>query len=69
MIHSLPESRRYVRGVSEHLELRGGDAVVLGCMELLLVLDDSNSPLPVLDSTRLLRRAALHRAAEKKANG
>jgi aspartate racemase len=38
------------------------DAVVLGCTEIPLVIDDSNSPLPVLDSTRLLARAALRRA-------
>lgn len=40
----------------------GCDAVVLGCTELPLVLHDGNSPLPTLDSTRLLARAALRRA-------
>ncbi|MBS0373967.1 MAG: amino acid racemase [Proteobacteria bacterium] len=40
----------------------GCDGVVLGCTELPLVLDDANSPLPTLDSTRLLARAALTRA-------
>lgn len=40
----------------------GCDAVVLGCTELPLVLDDATSPLPPLDSTRLLARAALDRA-------
>ena len=40
----------------------GCDAVVLGCTELPLVLNDANSPLPTLDSTRLLARAALRRA-------
>ena len=38
------------------------DAVVLGCTELPLVLHDGNSPLPTLDSTRLLARAAIRRA-------
>ncbi len=37
----------------------GCDAVILGCTELPLVIDDATSPLPVLDSTRLLARAAL----------
>jgi len=46
----------------ERLKGAGCDAVVLGCTELPLVLDDRNSPLPVLDSTRLLARAALARA-------
>ncbi|MBH9551901.1 aspartate/glutamate racemase family protein [Inhella gelatinilytica] len=40
------------------------DAVVLGCTELPLVLNEGNSPLPTLDSTRLLARAALTRALE-----
>lgn len=40
------------------------DAVVLGCTELPLVISAENSPLPVLDSTRLLARAALKRAVD-----
>ena len=41
----------------------GVDAVVLGCTEIPLIMNDANSPLPTLDSTRLLARAALRRAA------
>jgi aspartate racemase len=41
------------------LAAEGCDAVVLGCTEIPLVIDDANSPLPTLDSTRLLARAAL----------
>ena len=40
----------------------GCDAVVLGCTEIPLIINDSNSPLPTLDSTRLLARAAVSRA-------
>lgn len=40
----------------------GCDAVVLGCTEIPLIMNDGNSPLPTLDSTRLLARAALRRA-------
>jgi len=40
----------------------GCDAVVLGCTEIPLIMNDDNSPLPTLDSTRLLARAALQRA-------
>jgi aspartate racemase len=36
--------------------------VVLGCTELPLLVDDTTSPLPTLDSTRLLARAAIRRA-------
>jgi aspartate racemase len=46
------------------LQGRGCDAVVLGCTEIPLIIDDKNSSLPTLDSTRLLARAALRRAVE-----
>lgn len=42
----------------------GCDAVVLGCTEIPLIMNDGNSPLPTLDSTRLLARAALKRAVQ-----
>jgi aspartate racemase len=40
------------------------DAVVLGCTEIPLLVNDQNSPLPTLDSTRLLARAGLRYALE-----
>jgi len=42
----------------------GCDGVILGCTETPLIMNDSNSPLPTLDSTRLLARAALRRAVQ-----
>lgn len=57
-----PRQVEYLAGVIEGLKDQGCDAVVLGCTELPLVLDVGNSPLPTLDSTRLLARAALRRA-------
>jgi len=57
-----PASTLRLQQVIERLQLAGCDAVVLGCTELPLVLDDGNSALPTLDSTRLLARAALDRA-------
>ena len=47
----------------ETMKRAGCDAVVLGCTEIPLIIDEANSPLPVLDSTRLLARAALRRGA------
>ncbi|MCJ2095381.1 amino acid racemase [Methylobacterium sp. J-072] len=38
------------------------DAVVLGCTEIPLIINDVNASLPTLDSTRLLARAALAQA-------
>src|SRR5713226_8675480 len=57
-----PEAVAYFQRVIGRLKDEGCDAVVLGCTEIPLIIDDSNSPLPTLDSTRLLARAALHRA-------
>lgn len=54
-----PETVAYFQGVIEDLKARGCDAVVLGCTEIPLIVDDANSALPTLDSTRLLARAAL----------
>jgi aspartate racemase len=56
------ETVDYFRGVIDSLKQRGCDAVILGCTEIPLIIDDANSALPTLDSTRLLARAALRRA-------
>ena len=62
-----PESVAYFQQVIGGLKDSGCDAVVLGCTEIPLIINDANSPLPTLDSTRLLARAALKRAAQDKA--
>ncbi len=55
-------SRRYFRAVIETLGARGCDAVVLGCTEIPLLITEAESPLPAIDSTRTLARAALREA-------
>ena len=57
-----PAAIRYFQQVMEKMKRAGCEAVVLGCTEIPLVMNDANSPLPTLDSTRLLARAALRRA-------
>ncbi|HAP25598.1 MAG TPA: aspartate racemase [Achromobacter sp.] len=59
-----PASVSRLQGIVERLKDDGCDAVVLGCTELPLVLNDGNCALPTLDSTRLLARAALDRALD-----
>lgn len=49
--------RQYVR-IIEALAARGCDAVALVCTEIPLLVPPEASPLPTLDSTRLLARAA-----------
>jgi len=57
-----PESVTYFQLVIRRMKDEGCDAVVLGCTEIPLVISNRNSPLPVLDSTRLLAWAALRRS-------
>jgi len=58
-----PASIACLQRVIGRMKEDGCDAVVLGCTEIPLIMNDDNSPLPTLDSTRLLARAALQRAA------
>jgi amino-acid racemase len=55
-------SRDFVLGVIRDLGERGCDAVVLGCTEIPLLVAETESSVPALDSTRLLARAALREA-------
>jgi aspartate racemase len=57
-----PEAIAFFQQTIEGMKDQGCDAVVLGCTEIPLIIHDRNSPLPTLDSTRLLARAALKRA-------
>jgi aspartate racemase len=56
------EAIGFFQRVMSRLKDEGCDAVVLGCTEIPLIMNDENSPLPTLDSTRLLARAALQHA-------
>lgn len=60
------ESRIYFNEMIGKLKERGCDAVILGCTEIPLIVDPDECPLPVLDSTRLLARAALKKALEEE---
>jgi aspartate racemase len=66
LVHGIfkPEAIAYIQRVVRRMQQEGCDAVVLGYTELPLIINDSNSVLPILDSTRLLARAALHRAIQ-----
>ena len=56
------ESRNYLNSIIENFKEQGCDAAVLGCTEIPLLVTPESSLLPVLDSTRLLARAALKKA-------
>jgi len=60
----LPRTQTYVAESIRALKDEGCDAVALACTEIPLLLTQEQSPLPMLDSTRLLARAALKKAVE-----
>jgi aspartate racemase len=66
LVHAqfLPRSLAYYVEVIRSLQDEGCDAVVLGCTEIPLLVTPESSPLPTLDSTRLLARAALRKTVE-----
>jgi aspartate racemase len=55
-------TREYFERVVDDLVNRGCDGVVLGCTEIPLILDQQDVEVPLLDSTRLLAKAALNEA-------
>lgn len=60
----LPRTQAYFTEVIRALKDEGCDAVVLGCTEMPLLVTAETSPLPTLDSTRLLALAAVQKAVE-----
>ncbi|WDE08140.1 amino acid racemase [Thalassomonas viridans] len=57
-----PESVAYFQQVIKGLKDKGCDAVILGCTEIPLIINDDNSVLPTLNSNRLLALAAIAEA-------
>ena len=51
------ESRRIYVSAIDKLAARGAEAVILGCTEITMLIDDSVSPLPVYDTTDLHAKA------------
>ena len=58
------ESRLRYNGVIERMGALGCDSVILGCTEIPLLVRQDDCPLPALDSTRLLARAAVDAALQ-----
>lgn len=57
-----PQTTALFVGAIEQLKSRGAECVILGCTEIPLIITPQNSPLPTLDSTRLLARYAVAEA-------
>lgn len=57
-------SRALYIGAIERLAARGASAVILGCTEITMLIDEATSPLLPYDTTVLHARAAVERALE-----
>lgn len=55
----------FVRAIDE-LRMAGADCAILGCTEIPLIINEENSSLPILDSTRLLAKYAVREAVGEK---
>ncbi len=62
------ESRKLLVKTIKNLQKQGCDAVVLGCTELPLIITKDVSPLPTLDSTKILAISALNTAISDPKN-
>jgi len=60
--------RSHLAAVTGALKKRGAEAVILGCTEIPVVLDASNSPLPVIDATAALARRAVEWSRAQRVN-
>jgi aspartate racemase len=58
------DSRLRYNGVIDRMKALGCDSVILGCTEIPLLVRQDDCPLPALDSTRLLARAAVDAALQ-----
>jgi aspartate racemase len=65
-IFNAETTQRFVDAI-EDLKMRGAECVILGCTEIPLIVTETNSPLPVLDSTRLLAKYAVKEATSERA--
>ena len=59
-------TKEYFRNVVADLSAVGCDGVVMGCTEIPLILREEDVDAPLLDSTRLLAKAALNEALREK---
>lgn len=62
----LEASREAYRGIADRLVKRGADCLILGCTEVGLLLDQSNAPAPVFDTTLIHAAEAFDVACGQK---
>ena len=63
----LSASRETYREIIRRLIAKGAEAIILGCTEIMLLVQPEDSPVPLFDTTSLHARAAVQRALMDKA--
>lgn len=58
----LPESRAKYRRIMENLASQGAEAIVLGCTEISLLVNQQDSTVPLFDTTTIHAQAAAEKA-------
>jgi aspartate racemase len=61
----LPASRIAYRDIIGRLVERGAEAIILGCTEIMLLVQQQDSPVPLFDTTSLHALAAVQAALER----
>jgi len=59
----IAEGKEIVAEVAAHLVEKGAEAVICGCTEISLVLEDGDLPVPVVDPLQVLAEAAVAEAS------
>lgn len=60
------ESRQQYRQIIQHLVDAGAEAIILGCTEIMLLVSEADSPVPVFDTTAIHATAAVNWALADK---
>jgi len=60
----LPRSRQAYREIITRLVEQGSQAIILGCTEIMLLVSDEDSAVPLFDTTTIHALAAVDRALE-----
>lgn len=60
------ESKKNIFKIIDGLRQRGAEGVILGCTELMLLVSDEDTALPIYDSTTLHAKAAVHYVLDEK---
>lgn len=57
-----PQAKMKLREIIAELDARGAQGILLGCTELMMIVEPPDSPVPLFDTTRIHSEAAIERA-------